>query len=79
MTENRPKNQPEQEKNNLKAYAKYAGLGFQMIAIIGLFAFLGYQIDKKRNAQSPLFTAILAVLGVCLALYQVIRSVLNSK
>lgn len=79
MAQKQPENQQEPEKNALKAYAKYAGLGFQMIAIIGLFAFIGYQIDKKREASSPLFTAILALLGVCLALYQVIRSVLNSK
>ena len=65
--------------NSLKSYYTYAGMGFQMVAIIGLFTIVGIKIDKKLESSSPIFTAIFAFLGVCLALYHVIRSVLNSK
>ncbi|MFM6953860.1 MAG: AtpZ/AtpI family protein [Sphingobacteriaceae bacterium] len=65
--------------DSLKAYARYAGIGFQMVAIIGLFTFIGLKLDDKFETHSPIFTAIFALLGVCLALYQVIRSVLNTK
>lgn len=67
----------EQNKDtkNLKTYARYAGIGFQMFAVIGLFTFIGYQLDKKSEADMPLMTALFSLAGVCIALYQVIKTV----
>lgn len=59
-------------------FIKYSGMGFQMLATIGLFAFAGYKIDGYRNSHKPIFTALLGVLGVVVSLYQVVRQ-LNSK
>ncbi|TCK83401.1 AtpZ/AtpI family protein [Albibacterium bauzanense] len=70
----RSSNQKEDE-NNLSKYAYYSGLGFQMIAIIGVFTFIGYKIDQNMDNQKPVFTAILSLLGVCVSLYSVIKSV----
>ena len=67
----------EKTAKSLKNYARYTGLGFQMVGVIGLFTFIGYQVDQKRGADELIFTAIFGVIGVCLALYQVIRSVLK--
>lgn len=64
-----------EDGNGLSKYAYYSGLGFQMIAIIGVFTFIGYKIDQNRNSQKPVFTAILSLLGVCISLYSVIKSV----
>jgi len=61
--------------NNL---VKYSGIGFQMLAIIGLFAFIGYKIDAHRHHDIPLYTAVFSLAGVVLSLYQVIRQ-LNKK
>ena len=62
-------------KNTLKSYARYAGMGFQMFAVIGLFTFIGYKLDEGREAEMPLLTALISLVGVCIALYQVIKTV----
>lgn len=67
----------EEDDNNqrpLDAYVKYSGLGFQMIAIIGVFAFAGYKIDESAHHQVRWVTAVLALIGVFISLYIVIVS-----
>lgn len=60
-------------------YAKYSSMAFQMLATIGLFAFIGYKIDEYKGIDNFLFTAILGVVGVGLSLYQIIRSLAKNK
>jgi len=68
----------ENEKRNTTNFVKYTGLGFQMLATIGIFAFAGYKIDEYRDSEKLIFTALLGLLGVVASLYQVVRQ-LNSK
>ena len=65
------------EKKYFSAYAKYSAMGFQMFAIIAVFAFIGYKIDQYQNSKTPLWTAFLSLAGVFCALYLVIRSIKN--
>jgi F0F1-type ATP synthase assembly protein I len=67
------------KKKLVNNYARYSALGFQMIVIIGLFTFIGYTIDERKNSSTPLYTAFLSLLGVFIALYLVIRSIKNLK
>lgn len=67
------------EKKAFNKYARYSGIGFQMIGTIGVFTYIGYRIDKARNSKDPIFTALLSVAGVCISLYMVIRSIKNLK
>jgi F0F1-type ATP synthase assembly protein I len=62
------------ERKPINNYVKYTGMVFQMFAIIGVFAFIGHQIDASRNGKLPLFTALFSLIGVAASLYQVIRS-----
>ena len=64
----------EQDDKPLNAYAKYSGLGFQMIAVIGVFAFAGYKIDESAHHQVKWATAALSLIGVFISLYIVIVS-----
>jgi len=64
----------EQDDKPLNAYAKYSGLGFQMIAVIGVFAFAGYKIDESAHHQVKWVTAALSLIGVFISLYIVIVS-----
>lgn len=75
MSENEPKDKPDQPNGSGNNYIKFTGLGFQMIAIIGIFAFAGYRIDKAAHHTTQWVTAALALVGVFIALYTVIRSV----
>ncbi len=63
----------EPEKNALNGYAKYTGVAFQMMAIIGAFAFIGYKIDQYYDHKPQWVTAIACVIGVCFSIYQTIR------
>ncbi len=63
----------ESEKKALSGYAKYTGVAFQMMAIIGAFAFIGYKIDQYYGHKPQWVTAIACVLGVCFSIYQTIR------
>ncbi len=65
--------------NGLGKYAYFTGVGFQMLAIIGLFTYIGYRIDKHRAAETPLWTALFALAGVCISIYTVIRAVIAKK
>ncbi len=72
-------NNEENAKRNVNSYVKYSALGFQMFAIIAVFAFVGYKIDEYRQTQTPVYTAFLCLAGVFVALYQVIRSIKSNK
>lgn len=55
-------------------YAKYSGIGIQMIAIIGVFSFVGYELDQHAHHQVQWITAAMSLLGVFVSLYIVIKS-----
>jgi len=61
----------------INSYAKYSGIAFQMVVIIGLFAFVGYKIDESAAHEVKWVTAMLSLVGVFISLYIVIRSVKN--
>jgi F0F1-type ATP synthase assembly protein I len=62
-----------EKKKGLNNFAKYSSISFQMIVIIGVFAFAGHKIDVYREAKTPIFTAALSLLGVAAAMYQVVK------
>lgn len=66
--------QDEKDRQPLNAYAKYSSVGFQMIAIIGIFTYAGYKIDESTHHTVKWVTAILSLAGVFISLYIVIVS-----
>ena len=56
-----------------QAIMKYSGLAFQMLGIIGGSAWLGTWLDARWGTQ-PWLTIGLLLLGVFVAVFQVIRS-----
>jgi len=75
-----PKN--EQDENDgkppLNDYVKFTAMGFQMIAIIGVFTYVGYRIDLSAQHQTKWVTAVLALVGVFISMYVVISSLKKS-
>jgi len=69
---------PNQKKKDISNFAKYSSISFQMIVIIGGFAYAGHKIDEHRGAKTPIFTAALSLMGVGVAMYQVVKQ-LNKK
>lgn len=74
-----PKNEQNENEagKEVNSYAKYTGLAFQMIVIIGVFAFAGYKIDEATHHATKWVTAALSLAGVFISLFIVIRSVKN--
>jgi len=76
--------EPQKEKNQkkipnkgLKDFARYSGLGFQMIAIILIATWGGIQLDKLAGFSNPVFTIILSLLGVFAGIYVAIKDFLK--
>ncbi|MHB8208559.1 AtpZ/AtpI family protein [Mucilaginibacter sp.] len=76
MPENEPKIEPE-DSNGPNNYLKFTGLAFQMIAIIGVFTYIGYRIDKAENHQTQWVTAMFSLIGVFISFYTVFKSLKN--
>ncbi|MEP2936597.1 MAG: AtpZ/AtpI family protein [Gilvibacter sp.] len=70
---NAPKNQ--KQNSRINQYAKYAGIPFQMIVIVGLGTYGGVKLDEYTQNQDSLYTIICSFAAVCIALFVVIRQV----
>lgn len=57
----------------MKAYARYGAMAFQMIIIIGVLTWVGVRLDERAGTETPVYTAVLSLLGVLAALYTVLR------
>lgn len=68
----------QENKNNRTNFVKYTGMGFQMLATIGIFSFGGYKLDQYLKNDKPICMAVLGLIGVIVSLYQVVRD-LNGK
>ena len=77
MAQNEQSDNKDDGGKEVNNYAKFSGMAFQMIAVIGVFAFAGYKIDQAGNHQTKWATAALSLIGVFISLYIVIRSVKN--
>jgi len=77
-----PKENSSQEPGNgsgLKTYAKYTGMGFQMLIIILIFTWAGSRLDERSANEKPVYTAILAILGVFVGLYTALKDFIVRK
>lgn len=67
--------QPQKSKKQkqFNSYIKYSGLAFQMMAIIGIFVFIGYKLDEWYDKTTPVNLIIFSLIGIGISLYQVIK------
>lgn len=72
QNQNSTKN-PKKNKTNLNNIAKYSGIGFQFIAVVGAGFYGGYQLDKYLSNPKPVFAAIFAFIGVVLGIYLALK------
>jgi len=61
------------KKKQLHNYAKYTGIGIQMLVIIGAGVFGGYYLDTWLGNKFPIFLIILSLLAVGIAIYYAIK------
>lgn len=56
-------------------YLKYSSLGFQLLAAIGVFGWLGYLLDRRLEFKFPIFMLSFGFLAFGGMMYQIYRSV----
>jgi ATP synthase protein I len=67
------KNRKNQGNKGLRDFARYSGLGFQMIAIILFTTWGGIKLDALFGLKTPVFTIILSLFGVFAAIYTAVK------
>jgi hypothetical protein len=65
---------PKNKKSQLNNYAKYSGLGFQMMATLGLAVWGGIKLDAWLELKFPAFTVALPCIALIGSLIIFIRS-----
>jgi predicted MFS family arabinose efflux permease len=65
------------EKKALNTYAKYSSIAFQMLGIMLAGVFGGRELDRWLEMQFPVFTLVLTIGAVILAIYFVIKDLLR--
>lgn len=68
-----------QKKKPLEDYAKYSSIALQMLTIILIGVFGGIKLDEWLNLGFPVFTLILTLLSVILAIYYIIKDLLKNN
>ncbi len=72
----------QQKKKNKKGFdnfIRYSGLGFEMMAIIGIFTFVGYKIDQWMKNEFKGFTLGLMIVSVIIAVIYGTKGLLKKK
>ncbi|MBO4481400.1 MAG: AtpZ/AtpI family protein [Bacteroidales bacterium] len=65
-------------RRQLKNYARYSGMAFQMGIIIAAGAYGGIKLDEKWNTK-PWMTLVCVLLAIAVALYSVIKDLVPPK
>ncbi|QIA06692.1 AtpZ/AtpI family protein [Draconibacterium halophilum] len=60
------------------SFIRYSSLGFEMMAIIGVFTFLGYKIDQWMHNEFKGFTLALVIFGVVVSIVYGTKSLLRT-
>lgn len=73
MSRNHPSN------NNKRELIRYAGMGTQMLVLLGVAVFLGLKIDIWLNFSFPLLVWLLPLLAICGLMYQFYKQTSKRK
>jgi len=67
------------KKKLFDSYARYSTIAVQMLVIILIGVFGGIELDKLIKLEFPVFTVVLSVLSVIIAIYYVIKDLIKKK
>ncbi len=67
------------KKKLFDSYARYSTIAVQMLVIILIGVFGGIELDKLIKLEFPVFTVVLSILSVILAIYYVTKDLIKKK
>ena len=79
MATTSPQPQRSPRKNRLDVYARYSGMGIQMLVIIFAGTYGGIKIDEYLTLKFPVFTIVLSLLSVVFAIWFVVKDLIRKK
>lgn len=65
-----------EDKNNGTSILRFAGMGFQLAAAIGLGVVVGMKVDEYLTWEQPMGTALFGLFGLAAGMYQVLKALL---
>lgn len=72
-------NNEKEPQKPLNDYAKYSSLAIQMGLIIGGGCYGGYKLDEYFKNQTPVFTIVLSLASIVIAMYLVLKDFIKPK
>jgi hypothetical protein len=63
----------EEASQQASTFIKYSGIGFQMLATIGLGVWGGLKLDEWQDNKNPIWTIVLSLTAIGASLYLFIR------
>ena len=63
------------QSSKINNYARFTGIGFQMIAIIGLGSYGGVKLDEAYPNNYSIWTIVCSLASVGIAMYFVVKQV----
>ena len=65
--------------SNKRDLLRYAGMGTQMLVVIGIAVFLGLKSDQWLNFSFPLLVWLVPLLAICGLMYQFYKETSKRK
>lgn len=69
----------QKEKKGFNKFARFSTMVIQMGVIIALFSWGGAKLDEKYQTKLPLWTMVLSLTGIGIAMYLIIRDILREN
>lgn len=70
---------PDENKKNVNKYIQLTSIGFQMMAVIFVFVWIGKWLDQKYMTEKSYYTALGSLLGLGASLYLVLKQLKSIK
>lgn len=75
---NLDKNKKEIKRQHSPSSLRYVGLAFQMLGIIGIMSYIGFEMDTYLSNDTLVITAVGSLLGIFISFYQIFQDLLKS-
>ena len=66
-------------KKSFDNFIRYSSISFQMLVIILVGVYGGIKLDKLVRIEFPVFTVILSIGSVALAIYYAVKDFIKTK
>jgi hypothetical protein len=70
--------QKKENRSALASYSTYAGMGLQMVLVMGGAMWVGMQLDRYTGWRFPVFLVLFSLTSTVLVMYVTIRKLLHT-